>query len=438
LTDQRDFDLIIAGAGPAGAALAYRMAAGGASVLLLEKQEAPARDRNWVVDVEEGCFSRANIPFPTKDSLWKKPREHFLATSDMQTMIEIERVPLVSVKNDLYIREVLNRAVNAGITLMCGREACSPILNRDCVVGLESRDSSGAKEKIYARIVADCTGINAALRTRTPDHWRMNESIEPEDVVFARREVRSVRKDLLSEEMICKPYRDGVRIDRSGARGPYSIESVFLDLKDLFVDILVGAKPDAGGKRTCAEMIDTIIDKMPFTGEVLYGGEGPIPIRSPHNCPVGNGIISIGDSAFQTVPIHGSGFASAVIAAEIAARNIIHALEIKRYDRKALWTYVSEFARGRGALIAYYDVIRRSVDKMRLSDIDRMIRAGIIGQRETVTGLSVRPFPVSPVYLAGKIIRGYRHFPLLVRFGIAGVRAKMEYEKYRKYPKYYE
>lgn len=434
LCHKRDFDLIIAGGGPAGAALAYRMSAAGANALLLEKEDLPGKKRSWVVDVEEGCFSRANIPPPKKDSCWKKARRHFLATSDLATMIEIRGTPLVSIKNDSYIREILLKSEQRGVTVICGREATSPILHNDCVVGVEVVDSNGAKEKIFAGIVADCTGISAAIRSRTPDHWKMNESIAAKDIVYARREARRIKKELAQMKTDCLPYAPGVRIDRSGACGAYSIESVFLDFEDYFIDILVGVKANWGGKNTCSELVENVVKKMPFAGEVIYGGEGPIPVRRPIECPVGNGIVSLGDSAFQTVPMHGSGFASAVLAAEIASRSIIRAIENKKYRREFLWEYASEFNRGRGAILAYYDVIRKNVESLDSLEVDEMIRSGIIGEEETLAGLSVSTFPTSPLYIAGKIIKGRGVFRPIVRLGVAQAMARMAYQKYRRFP----
>ncbi len=437
LCNERDFDLIIAGAGPAGAALAYKMASTGARTLLLEKADFPGQTRPWVVDVEESCFSRGNIPPPEKDSLWKKASRHFLSTSDLTTMTEIGESPLISIKNDSYIREIVSRAKRRGVKLLCGREAISPLIHKDSVVGVEVVDSNGNKEKILAKIVADCTGISAAIRSQTPDHWKMNESIELKDIVYAKRETRRIQKDLDAEEVPCLPYAPGVRIDRSGVRGAYSIESVFIDIEESFIDILVGVKADRGGRSACSELIENIIQKMPYVGEVIYGGEAPIPIRNPIECPVGNGILSLGDSAFQAVPMHGSGFASAVIAAEIASRSIIQAIESKRYTRQVLWKYASEFNRGRGAILTYYDVLRKNVESMNAYEIDKMIRSRIISEEETLTGLSVRPFPASPLYIAKKIVRGGALFRPLLRFGIAGGLARMAYRKYRKYPDSY-
>jgi flavin-dependent dehydrogenase len=310
------------------------------------------------------------------------------------------------------------------------------VLQDGAVTGCRYRDTAGEERTANAPLVADCTGIASALRLGTPAEWGLDCRVDPFDMVLARREVWRVDERLASKAVEEERLPDRVRVDRAGAAGAYSIEVCHLDTSRGFVDVLVGVKPGPG-LPTADERIAEIVDGLGFSTTRLFGDGAPIPIRRALDSFAGDGLMVLGDSACQVIPMHGSGTASALIAADLASKAAMEALQRGQYDRAALWRYCHGFQSTRGAVLAYYYVIRRHSEGLAVRDIDRIIARGILAAEDVRSGLIPEPFRPGPLALAGKLYRGAGEIRLLLGFALAGITATRVMRHYRNYPRTY-
>jgi hypothetical protein len=222
-------------------------------------------------------------------------------------------------------------------------------------------------------------------------------------------------------------------VDRAGAYGVYSIETRYLDLAGEFVDVLIGVKPGSG-RKSADELFEDYMSGLPYATERIFGDGGPIPIRRPLSSLVCDGLLVLGDCACQVVPAHGSGTASALIAADLAAGTVLEALERDEYGRDALWGYSHAFMSGRGAVLAYYDVLRGHTDNITVRDLDRMIAYGVLDADQVYSGLLPEPPSLKPLKIAGQVYRGLGSLPQLAGFALAGLNATRAMRHYRRYP----
>jgi flavin-dependent dehydrogenase len=433
MTDR--WDLIVAGAGPSGCALAAKVAGSGGKVLLLERESEPAAGRDWVVDVERSTFAAARVPPPEEEDLFAEPDRTVLVTSDRRHSIELMDPPLVPVRNSRYVKRLSRWAVSEGAVLRTSCVASEPIIRDGAAVGLMASVGGGEPEPFYGSIIADCTGISGKLRRKTPASWLLDPAVSPSDIVLARRETRRI--DPVEVRKAIEPglMMDRVRIDRSGAQGVYSIETCFLDLDAGFVDILVGVKPGSGPGAD--ERFAAILRERPYIGEKVFGDGGPIPIRRGLDTLVADGLLVLGDCACQTIPAHGSGTASALLAADLASASILRALEVGRSDRQALWGYNYAFQAGRGAVLAYYDVVRRHTEHLTVPQFDALIAAGVLSPREVYSGLIPEVPHMGPAEILSKLSRGRRTLGLLAGFAKAGISAERTMKHFADYPSFY-
>lgn len=429
------WDLVVAGAGPAGCALAAKVAAAGCSVLLLERESEPGSGRDWIVDVARNTFEAAVVPEPATGELFEEPERTVLVSSDRACAIELLPAPVVPVRNAPYVRQLAAWAVDCGAVLRTSCAVADPIIEGDCVVGLRTAGRPSQAEEIRGTIVADCTGIGGTLRRRTPPSWRLADAVAASDIVLARRETRAVEPAAAERAMQRNFMVDRVRIGRSGAQGVYSIETCFLDLRRRSIDILVGVKPGSGPDADTR--FEQILRDRPYIGEKVFGDGGPIPIRKPLDTFVADGFVTLGDSACQVIPAHGSGTASALIAADLASASIIRALEQGRRDRQALWGYNHAFLSGRGALLAYYDVIRRHADTLTVDDLDLLLARGVLTAREVFSGLVPEAPTLGPAAVADKLRGGPGAVQLLLGFARSGMLAARVMKHYGDYPPFY-
>lgn len=424
-------DLIVAGAGPAGCVLAAKAAADGARVLLLEKKSEPGQDRDWIVDVTPETFGLAGVPEPEPDELFCEPETTALVTSDRSRTVELLPVPMVPVRNGPYVRRLASWAQSCGAELRVKTHVLGPLIESGAVRGLMVRD--GRKEvAIRSTLVADCTGMAGSLRRGTPAEWGISAAISPEDVVLARRETRSVDVERARSAMEKGVMWDGIRYDRVASQGVYSVETFYLNIEEGFVDILIGVKPGSGP--TPEERFDAICERYPFIGEKVFGDGGPIPIRRPLDTFVADGIVCAGDSACQVIPAHGSGTASAIIAADMASGVVLRAIETGRADRASLWGYPYAFQTTRGALLAYYDVMRRHTASLTEDDLNAMVAKGLVTPSDVYSGLVPEVPRIRAAQLAERFKAGPVPLRLLTGLAGAGLLAGGTLAHYAKYP----
>ncbi|MHB8895994.1 MAG: NAD(P)/FAD-dependent oxidoreductase, partial [Candidatus Geothermincolia bacterium] len=257
-------------------------------------------------------------------------------------------------------------------------------------------------------------------------------ALDRADIVLARRETRRIDPAGARVAMTRNSMWDGIRYDRVGSQGVYSVETFFLDLEKGFVDILIGVKPGSGP--TPEERFEAIVAERPYIGEKVFGDGGPIPISRPLDTFVADGLLCIGDSACQVIPAHGSGTASAIIAGDIAARVVMRAIEAGRFDRASLWPYCHAFQSSRGALLAYYDVMRRHTAGLKVADVDLMIGKGMIGAKEVYSGLVPEVPRFTAMDLLGKLRSGPVPLSLLAGLGRTGLLAVRTLRHYQAYP----
>jgi len=431
------YDLVVAGAGPAGCALAARVAGGGARVLLLEREPEPGNGRAWIVDVERNTFRLAGVPEPVEEASWPDPERQVMVPSGGGRGVELSSSPVKPIRNDIYVRQLAGWAVGAGAELRTGCTVTGPLMTGDSVGGVLFVDREGRRGVARAKLVADCTGISGAVRRGTPPSWGMDAGVTAFDTVVARREVRRVDRDAASRAVSEGVIRDRVRVDRLGSLGSYSTETVYLDIEGGYIDILVGVKADAAGYPDADGRFEELLSSWRFVGEPMFGDGGPIPIRRTLDSLAGDGLVVLGDSACQVIPAHGSGTASALIAAGMASRAASRALSAERFDRAALWGYCHEFQSGRGAVLAYYYALRRHSETLSVADIDRLVGKGLLAAKDIASGLVPEPFRARPSAIAKKVLKGAGEARLLAGSARAGLIATMFMRHYRRYPEHF-
>lgn len=429
------WDLVVAGAGPAGCALAGKVAASGARVLVLEREEEAGGGRGWIVDVERDTFRQAGVPEPDARASWFEPERQVMFSSSMEHSIELLPSPVRPVRNDIYVRQLVAWASGAGAEVKSGCTVLGPAIEDGAVRGVYYDVGDGSRSIARARLVADCTGISGAVRKGTPRSWGLDSRVDRFDTVLARREVRRVDAEAAAGVLRDGGFPNRVRIDRLGALGAYSTETICLDLDNGYIDILVGVKADASGHPNADQRFREIEMEWPFIGERIFGDGGAIPIRRTLDSLVGDGLLVLGDSACQVIPAHGSGTASALIAADLAARAVVRSLDERRFDRAALWDYNFEFQSGRGAILAYYYALRLHAETLAVPQIDRLLKNGVLAPEDVHSGLVPEPFNASPGLLAKKIAHGSGDIRLLVGFARAGLTAARMMKHYRRYPR---
>ena len=430
--DVSNWNLVIAGGGPAGLCLAGHASSLGARVLVLEKSREIGGDRGWIVDVQPHEIAETGAPEPEPTVLWEESGVEVMLSPSGKHEIAFPPISQQRIRYDLYVQQLSRWALGLGADIRTGCTVISPVVEDDKVTGVRVRQGE-REENISSDMAADCTGLAGVLRKGTPSSWGLAGKVESSDIILATSEVREVDGNLAEIALEKGHLRDGVRLNYLGVTGGFSVESFYLDLERGVIEILIGIRLDSS-LPTPRQRLETIIEKWPFIGERVFGGSNPIPTGRTWNTLVGNGFLVLGDSACQVIPTSGSGVASALLAGKLASEAISRALDKGKYGRSDLWSYCSSYQRGRGALLAYYYPVKRYANRLSSGDVEKMLSRGIIDTEDLYQGRIARPYRPEPSKLIRKAVKGLPIFPLLAGFAVAGIRGQRLMKHYRDYP----
>jgi len=107
-----------------------------------------------------------------------------------------------------------------------------------------------------------------------------------------------------------------------------------------------------------------VIDQPLFKdSKKIRGGGGTLSTRRPMSCMVGNGVLFIGDAAFQPNPVHGGGIGPSMIAGNLVAKVACGAIAKDDVSQRSMWAYNREYMSMYGAKAAGLDVFRLFLQK---------------------------------------------------------------------------
>ncbi len=168
---EEQFDVAIAGAGPAGSSAAIRLAQAGFSVLLVEQKQFP-REKLCGEFISPECLTHFDelgvLPSIsagggaelTETVFYSRNGKHFSIDNKWFGMSARPALGLSRAEMDLCL---LRRARDVGVTVLENTSSTGPIFDEERVIGLTMRSKNGREEKVLARMSIDATGRARAL-----------------------------------------------------------------------------------------------------------------------------------------------------------------------------------------------------------------------------------------------------------------------------------
>lgn len=393
--------IIIAGAGIGGLRFAAKAAASGHDVEVYERSANLSSMRfDWHDDVCREAFSGTGIEVP-KGSFPKKNWSFVAPDGRIRRMYESESEADLSVRRDLLNEELATAAVNAGAKLHFGYEIEAAIVENGRVRGVVA----GTK-KMYADLVVDSTGAESCLKKGIGI-----DTPEKDEIFFAYRAFYEKNGIAPAAEHTNKVY-----LKHLGENG---ISWAIQDGDS--VDVLIGR---LGGleRATLENALSALKADNPTIGNRILVGGGiyEIPVRYPACKMVADGYAAIGDAAFMTIPMLGSGIATSIAAADMLG-DCLNAAAEKGLDAEAtasaknLWNYEVAFFTRIGAAHAGVDLMKRSVLKMSDEDLSWMLASKVLTNDDICLLAKGRPIYVSPISALRKVAVGIKKLPTLLK-----------------------
>lgn len=370
--------IIVAGAGHGGITAAAQLAKEGFDVTVYERGEKGTLGYDWTDIFDPKAFDVVGCRRPSDDKWeWKIDMTFFGPSTDDAHKIR-QHVPnnpnemeIKMERKELY-KVLIDFAESCGVNFEYGVNIIGPVMCGDRVIGIKTD-----KGEFLGDMVIDAAGAESPIRTNLPDCLGIQKHPIWGEKFYVYRALYNLAADINTVEdkfkVMLLPDRNKIGIGWIASEDDYS-------------DLLIGRFEPFDieeANRTADEYRKT---NPQLGAELLRGGQfTTIPVRQPLSILVADGYAAIGDSAFMTVPIIGSGIGNSIKVSKILAETIINDTT-KTYSAETLWRYQTEYYKQMGAGIAPLAAVKLLLTRISQEQFDYVFNNGILTSLEmTIT-----------------------------------------------------
>lgn len=380
-----DYDIIVAGGGLAGmivASSAARYSKQKLRILVVDRNSSPELGKKtisgWICGDAVG---KKSVDFMTSriGIKWDHPEiEHpvkgvIAYSPDHKTSVSFDGEGYI-LNRKLLPQKQLKDALEMGVELMYDIALRNVLTENGSVVGIEGEDLlTKSPIKKTSKLVIDCTGVTSVLRTNLPIKSYIQKRIDRDDLEATGRYIYSFERGAEDQTFFDSDYCL-IHLDQTVAPGGYAW--VFPKGENK-VNIGLGVQQRAldnfnkntGNHKDLRTLIDDYVRVNPvlkcpqISDSESDSGNGwgtwQVSVRRQNDCMVANGYMLVGDSAWMPKPLDAGGIGPAIVAATIAGKHAVHAVEAADYSETSLWSYNSEFIDCYGYKTAGLEVFRR-------------------------------------------------------------------------------
>ena len=415
--------IIIIGAGHGGLQAAKELSKNGFSVTVYEKNSPEKVSYDWWDEVEPSVFEELKITLPPNSR--KTGRTSFVAPFS-ETPLYIEKEENAdewSIKRNSFVLLLVKLAEDAGAEIKFNTPVQKLIIENNEVKGVIVND-----KKIFSDLVIDSSGIDSVFRKEVAKIFNITEKIDENDVFTVYRAFVKI----MDGEKLPKNHKKKVYLKYLGMPGI----SWCICEPDGLVNILIGRVGNLHESEFNNALLKLKKANPVISDEIVMGGEfGRIPVRHPLTKMVGKGYVTVGDAAFMTIPLTGSGISNSLRAGEILAEEIIKNNSV---SVETLWKYQVKYYEEIGAEHFFTDYIKRTLLMSDTEDIKYIFESGIITEDDLCNFSSGNGLKFTPQELMNKISKCMKksYFVMTILSAlIKGIKAK---NQALKIPKIYD
>lgn len=363
--------VVFIGAGIASLVASEKMACGGIDTVVYEKDAFESLTYDWHDDINEAAFSRFNLPMPKEGTYFKKGNWAFLPPSEKVVLAVTEDPPSTdwSTERRLFAQQYVERAKQAGVEFCFGAPVEKLLVEGGKVKGIVV-----GGENIAADLVVDNSGAMSPFRGLVPSSYKIQAKADSEELFYAYRAFQKAT-DAPKPKHTYKAY-----LKHLGEKG---ISWCNMDPSGT-VNVLIGR---IGGldKATFDNAYKKLKETNPILGDEVVRGGGIyiIPVRYPLTRMVADGYAAIGDAAFMTIPMLGSGIQNSMYAGCLLSDVVLGA---KTADKETLWKYQYKYFQLVGATHVGVDVLKRWMLNAPAADIDFLFESGVLDENDMSSG----------------------------------------------------
>lgn len=355
--------IIVAGAGHGGLVTAIKLARIGYEVILFEKSAKSDMGLPQQDVFEKDTFSYIDLPAPKNITICKNQLTFISSESTTAplTLPQPEEEAIV-MERKVLINHLLTLAENSGVKIYYNCPVIEPIILGSRVAGVKTFDG-----EIYGDIVIDACGVDSPLRNNLPKFMNINREIKNFDIIHTYRAHFEKNPDAPQPDT----YYDIL------AKEDGTVGFSWVVTEDDFVDILI-CRFSPLTQETVLSELQKIYESYPHIGKnFIRGGLYlKIPVCQPLAVLVADGYAAVGDSAFMTYPVKGSGISYAMKSGSLLADTIANDTNAL-YNTETLWEYQRRFFKEIGFTAGRLALFKNLLTYFTAQEINDLFKSGI-------------------------------------------------------------
>lgn len=363
--------IIVAGGGHGGIAAGAILAQNGFDVTVYEKNSREDMGYDWTDIFDRKGLLVCNISMPPEDKYFLKNDMTFFnpaLTKPIKQNVPEDQLEIQMERKDIY-SHLISHAENCGVKFVYETEILAPVLLGGRVVGVKTENGID-----YADLVIDAAGIDSPIRQQLPDCFGVQNKIKESEYITIYRAFYNKTAEVEGDKFrVYLLFKNKIQVCWVADDGTHT-------------DVLIG-RFEKFGMDNVNETLDELREINPDLGtELLRGGQFiKIPVRQPLGVLVSDGYAAIGDSAFMTVPLIGSGIANSLKAARILADTIMTDKQ-ELYTAQTLWGYQRGFYKKLGNGLAPLAIIRMMITEFTPQELDFLFENNILNSDDLTFG----------------------------------------------------
>lgn len=335
-----NYDILVVGASTTGCWFARKMAQQGFSVLVIEKELPENVSRAYdIFHMSKAEMDQFGLEIPDDNDpikafsfngspMWSPYGKHPKGGTSSSPTIGLH-------KHD-YIMYMAELAKLAGAEILYGASFADLIFDKNRAVAGARFNTADGEQKVYAKLVADCSGIPAVARTKLPNSSPVGN-------------FKLTNKDLLYVVLYYVDYNNK-------SLDPRELDGFFLQYKSWSAP---SGNPNGAilGIGACLSYsyAEEVFNEH-FTKNVKFPEysverieKGVTPYHRSVYSFVDNGFIAMGDAACLTKPTCGEGCTSSLVQGEIAVEVISDLLKNgKELTKENMWSINYRYMKAQG------------------------------------------------------------------------------------------
>ena len=352
---KNEYDVIVAGAGPAGSMAAYHAAKEGASVLLLEKDREVGVPVRCAEGVEEEGLSKLVDIKPEWVSARVKNVD-IISPNHKKVAINLEKAVALVLDRKRFDADLAVMAAEVGALVRTRHNVKGLIIENDTVKGVKIETPAGPRE-IRASVVIAADGIESRVA-------RQAGLVTVEKM----KNMASTAQVTLSDSKI-----DGetMQFYLSSFWAPGGYLWIFPKGPGL-ANIGLGLVGNYDGDKKAIDFLNDFLKEFFPDGSILNLTAGGVPVTKTLKRITANGFMVVGDAARMVDPLTGGGIISGMQAGKLAGIRAAEAIKAGDVSEKFFQKYAKAWDKVGGKTHERLYKIKEAIYKFTDSDYNHI------------------------------------------------------------------